>query len=76
MVPNVEAGGIFEVRAFDEENWAIILESGIERSIETEFDAHGQRIPLPELHDDWLTQMERQLRDRNRQTRLDRRLES
>jgi hypothetical protein len=45
MVPNAEVGGIFEVRALDEERWARILEGGIERSIETEFDAHGQRIP-------------------------------
>ena len=70
-VPNAEAGGIFEVQSFDQATWARILQSGHERAfpVDREHDEFGHLLPLPDLHADWLTPMEQQLRDRHRRRR-------
>jgi hypothetical protein len=69
-VPNAETGGIFDLENFQSQSWARLLSGGSELYIEEEFDERGNRIPPPELHDDWLTPGERRVRDEARRTRL------
>jgi hypothetical protein len=72
-VPNAESGGLLEIQDFNATSWNRLIESGLERHIDdVEFDRQGRRF-LPELHDDWLTNFERRLRNDNRATRRRRR---
>jgi hypothetical protein len=73
-VPNAETGGILDLDHFLADNWAKLVESGSERALEEpDFDSAGQRLPLPELHDEWLTSAEQRLREQARETRRRRR---
>ena len=72
-VPNAESGGLLELQDFNAESWNRLIESGLERHIDdVEYDRQGRRL-LPELHNDWLTDFERRLRNENRATRRRRR---
>jgi hypothetical protein len=63
-VPNAESGGLLfnDHDTFDIKKWNRLIQSGHELSIEQEWDADGQPIPLPELDDEWLSAEERRLR--------------
>jgi hypothetical protein len=62
-VPNAESGGILEEQqSFDLPKWNRVIQSGHNLSVEQEWDANGRPIPLPELHDEWLSAHERELR--------------
>ena len=58
-VPNAGPGGILDEDQFRADNWAKLVESGSERSCEQDYDSNGHPLPLPELHDEWLTPAER-----------------
>lgn len=58
MVSNAETGSILDIDQFQVDNWAKLIASGSERRVKQEFDDQGCPLPLPELHDDWLTPAE------------------
>jgi hypothetical protein len=43
--------------------WNTLLQSGYERYLDQDFDWSGQPLPVPMLSDEWLTGMDRALRD-------------
>ena len=45
-------------KGFDEGQWRKLVSSGHERYVEEDFDRDNKPIPLPHLHDEWLTQKE------------------
>jgi hypothetical protein len=57
-VPNPEQGVIDD--QFDADKWEQIVHAGSERYAEPEEDDRGNPIPLPPLHDDWLTEARNQ----------------
>ena len=72
-VPNAESGGLLELSQFNPTSWNRLIEIGLERHIDdVEYDRRGRRL-LPQLHDDWLTDFERRLRNETRATRQRRR---
>ena len=54
---------------FTAESWQRLVETGHERVIAQEYDHNDQPIPLPDLHQDWLTPRERVQRETNRRER-------
>ena len=61
-VPNAERGGLLNLDTFDQNSWNRLVASGLERHLDAlDRDASGNRV-LPELHDDWLTSLERRTR--------------
>jgi hypothetical protein len=61
-VPNAESGGILDTDSFNADNWTrLITSTGSERHVDQEFDERGNRVRLPELHDEWLTPQKQQL---------------
>ena len=71
-VPNAEAGGGLSYPTFTAESWQCLVETGHERVIAQEYDHEDQPIPLPSLHNDWLTLHEQVKREHNCQTRTER----
>jgi len=68
-VPNGRASGILDLDQFTTDNWAKLVESGSERALDqTAYDSCGRLLPLPTLHDEWLTPAEQQFQEQN-QTR-------
>jgi len=65
-VPNAEQGGVLELEQFCEESWRTVLETGLERTMQRDFDHDGHPLPLPSLSDEWLTPAEICLRDMSR----------
>ena len=71
-VPNAESGGLLDLPSFSEHSWTQIVTAGLERHIDSiEFDGSGCRR-LPELHNDWLTDLEIRLREHQRYDRRQR----
>lgn len=62
-VPNSDFGGLIDPHSFNPDHWARLLETGHDRLAFQEFDDDGKPIPLPPLHNDWLTPLEQQHRD-------------
>ena len=72
-VPTVSNGGLFDdLVPFPSERWNSLLLTGYERTYEPELDAHGRVIPDPVLQDKWLSEPERELRQRLRRVRSNR----
>ena len=64
-VPNAESGGLLNLQNFNADSWNRLIETDLERVIDnSKYDRCGRRL-LPELHDDWLTDFERRLRNNN-----------
>jgi len=60
-------GNDFEA-AFDADSWARLIESGLERVEFDDTDASGRPLPVPQLHDEWLTDAERTARDHHQRS--------
>jgi hypothetical protein len=45
-------------KTFDAASWQAILHTGIERYLSDDIDRFGKPLPIPSLHDDWLTEEE------------------
>jgi hypothetical protein len=66
-VPNAESGGLFRDEPFDPATWDRVVQSGIERAIDSEDEQEGLRVP--ELSDEWLMPEERQEQQNQQQNR-------
>ena len=56
-VPSTEKRWQLDVKT-DNDKWTELFENGRDRYIEDEVDKNNKPLPLPELHDDWLTSEE------------------
>jgi hypothetical protein len=45
-------------KTFDATSWQAILQTGVERFLSDDIDRFGKPLPLPSLHDEWLTKEE------------------
>jgi hypothetical protein len=53
------APSVDSTTTFDAASWKAILQTGVERYLSDEIDRFGKPLPLPSLHDDWLTEEEK-----------------
>jgi hypothetical protein len=52
-VPSVDS-----TKTFDAASWQAILQTGVEPYLSDDIDRFGKPLPLPSLHDEWLTEEE------------------
>jgi hypothetical protein len=48
-------------KPFNATTWNAILQTGVERYLSDDMDRFGKPLPLPSLHDEWLTDSEKRL---------------
>jgi hypothetical protein len=51
--------GVDSTKTFSAASWQAILQTGVERNLSDDIDRFGKPLPLPSLHNKWLTEEER-----------------
>jgi hypothetical protein len=51
--------GVDSTKTFSAASWKTILQTGVERYLSVDIDRFGKPLPLPSLHDEWITEEER-----------------
>jgi hypothetical protein len=51
--------GVDSTKTFSAASWQAILQTGVECYLSDDIDRFGKPLPLPSLHDEWLTEEER-----------------